>query len=248
VLYPIAWAHRSINRFYLPPERRDDEELLRRLSTEPDPSRVGVMHLANDRDERGGFSLYIPEYARLGERSPLVIALHGGSGHGHDFVWAWLKAARAAGVIVLSPTSINRTWPLNSEDHDTPNIRRMIEAVAIRYPIDRSRVLLTGMSDGGTFSTLCGLFEVLPATHVAPISSSFNPRLLEHVSPARLQGLPFYLVHGEHDWMFPVSVARAARDALTRAGVRLVYREIADLGHTYPREENARILEWFLSD
>ncbi|MFN8637866.1 MAG: hypothetical protein U0360_00005, partial [Dehalococcoidia bacterium] len=45
-LYPIAWAHRSINRFYLPPERRDDEELLRRLSTEPDTSRVGVMHLA----------------------------------------------------------------------------------------------------------------------------------------------------------------------------------------------------------
>ena len=23
--------------------------------------------------------------------------------------------------------------------------------------------------------------------------------------------------------------------------------EIADLGHTYPREENARILEWFLA-
>ncbi len=248
-LYPAAWAHPAINRFYLPPERRDDAALLRRLSAEPDLGRVGVMHLANDRAQRGGFSLYVPEYlVDLGERRPLVIALHGGSGHGHDFLWTWLKAARAAGVVVLSPTSVGRTWSLMGPDYDSPNLRQMIEALAVRYPIDPSRVLLTGMSDGGTFSTICGLLQLLPVTHVAPIASSFNPRLLEGASSSRLQGLPFYLVHGAQDWMFPVSVARAARDALIRSGVGLVYREIEDLGHAYPREENARILEWFLSD
>jgi len=26
----------------------------------------------------------------------------------------------------------------------------------------------------------------------------------------------------------------------------VVYREIADLSHTYPRDENGRILDWFL--
>ena len=29
------------------------------------------------------------------------------------------------------------------------------------------------------------------------------------------------------------------------AGAELAYREVADLSHAYPREENARILEWF---
>jgi phospholipase/carboxylesterase len=45
--------------------------------------------------------------------------------------------------------------------------------------------------------------------------------------------------------MLPVQVARLARDLLGRAGARLVYREIADLSHAWPREENARILDWF---
>jgi phospholipase/carboxylesterase len=246
-LYEAAWAHAAINRFYLPPERRDDAELLARLSKEPDRDRVGVMHLANDREQRGGFSLYVPEYLGAADQLPLVIALHGGSGHGRDFIWAWLKAARAAGVMVLSPTSVDRTWSLMGPDYDSPNVRRMIEALAVRYPIDPSRVLLTGMSDGGTFSTLCGLLGSLPATHVAPFASSFNPQLLELASPARLQGLPFYLVHGEQDWMFPVAIARAAKEALDSYGVRVVYREIAELGHTFPREEGVRVLEWFLA-
>ena len=33
---------------------------------------------------------------------------------------------------------------------------------------------------------------------------------------------------------------------LKEAGAAVVYREIADLSHTYPRDENARILDWFL--
>jgi phospholipase/carboxylesterase len=47
--------------------------------------------------------------------------------------------------------------------------------------------------------------------------------------------------------MFDVEVARVAREALTRAGVDLTYREIDDLSHTYPREENDRILDWLLA-
>jgi len=47
------------------------------------------------------------------------------------------------------------------------------------------------------------------------------------------------------DWMFPVQTAREAAALLERAGADLCYREIPDLSHTYPREENARILEWF---
>ena len=52
-------------------------------------------------------------------------------------------------------------------------------------------------------------------------------------------------MHGALDWMFPVSLARGARDALEQAEADLTYREIADLSHAYPREENARILTWF---
>ena len=46
--------------------------------------------------------------------------------------------------------------------------------------------------------------------------------------------------------MFPVELARAASEELRKAGADLVFREIADLSHTYARDENAKILDWFL--
>ena len=54
-----------------------------------------------------------------------------------------------------------------------------------------------------------------------------------------------YLVHGALDWMFPVAMAQAAAAELKAAGADVTYREIADLSHTYPREENDGILRWF---
>ena len=62
-----------------------------------------------------------------------------------------------------------------------------------------------------------------------------------------MNGLPVYLVHGALDWMFPVSMARGAQRALTAAGAKVVYREIADLSHAYPREENSAMLDWLLA-
>ncbi|HXK21666.1 MAG TPA: hypothetical protein VMS55_03200 [Myxococcota bacterium] len=61
----------------------------------------------------------------------------------------------------------------------------------------------------------------------------------------RARGRRVFLVHGRLDWLFPVGLARAAAEELERAGADLVYREIADLSHTYPREVNDEILRWF---
>ncbi len=72
-----------------------------------------------------------------------------------------------------------------------------------------------------------------------------HPGLLANGGLARARGKRIYLVHGALDWMFPVETARAARDQLRKAGADLEYRELADLSHTYPRDENPRILSWF---
>ncbi len=44
--------------------------------------------------------------------------------------------------------------------------------------------------------------------------------------------------------MFPVQVARQTQQALSAAGADVIYRELDDLSHTYPREMNAEILSW----
>jgi phospholipase/carboxylesterase len=249
-LYPLAPVLEPVSRWFLEPGRRDDDALVARLraaALRDDEARVGVLHAANERRDRGGFSLYVPEPSDGSSPMPLIVALHGGHGHGRDFLWTWLREARARGMLVLAPTSLDRTWSMMGPDVDAEPLRDMVESVAGRYPLDRERVLLTGMSDGATYALFCGLREGVPFTHFAPACGVLHPALFVSGDLARARDRPVYLVHGALDWMFPVAGARLTSQALQAAGARLVYREIEDLSHTYPRDENPKILDWLMS-
>jgi phospholipase/carboxylesterase len=113
--------------------------------------------------------------------------------------------------------------------------------------VDPDRVLLTGLSDGATYSLVCGLQSDMPFSALAPLSGVLHPANFANGNIERAAGRRIYLVHGVLDWMFPVQIARAAAQELEKAGADLVFREIEDLSHTYAREENARILDWFLA-
>ena len=190
----------------------------------------------------------MPEYYEENESYPLIMAMHGGSGHGRGFLWTWLMNARTRGAILVSPTSRGDTWSLMGPDIDSENLEHILEQVRGRWNIDGTKLLLTGMSDGGTFSYVSGLRKASPFTHLAPISAAFHPMLLSMIDADRIKGLPIYLVHGAWDWMFPVDIARTANEALMAAGAAVTYSEVADLSHTYPREENAKIMDWFLGE
>jgi phospholipase/carboxylesterase len=120
----------------------------------------------------------------------------------------------------------------------------ILELARSRWNIDPERMLLTGMSDGGTFCYVTGLESASPFTHLAPVAATFHPLMAEMADAKRLRGLPLHIVHGRLDWMFPVQVARQTQQALTAAGANVTYRELDDLSHTYPREINAEILAW----
>jgi phospholipase/carboxylesterase len=249
-LYPLAPILESISRWFLEPERREEALVarLRAAALHEGDVRVGVLHASNERDARGGFSLYVPEQWDGQASMPLVVALHGGHGHGRDFLWSWLREARSRGVLLLSPTSRERTWSIMGDpDVDADALREMVASVGARYPVDWARVLLTGMSDGATFALLCGLGQNMPFTHLAPACGVLHPFLFGNGGIARARGRPIYLVHGALDWVFPLHTARMAGEALVTAGARLVYREVEDLSHTYPRDENPRILDWLMT-
>ncbi len=62
-----------------------------------------------------------------------------------------------------------------------------------------------------------------------------------------IRGLPIYLVHGALDWMFPIDMARTANSGIDGGRVqRSRSAKSPDLSHTYPRDENPRILDWLL--
>jgi phospholipase/carboxylesterase len=246
-LYPMAAFLKPVSQFFLEQAARTDTALTDRLAgVDPAREAVGVMHIGGPPGTRGAFSLYVPEYYDAAVAYPLVVALHGGSGNGGAFLWSWLREARSRGLVVIAPTAIGSTWSLMEPEVDGPSIGRMVEHVAGQWTIDAGRTLLTGMSDGGTFTYVLGLRGDCRFTHLAPIAAAFHPMLMTFADAERASGLPIHIVHGAQDWMFPAELAQGAERTLAQAGAAVVYREIADLSHTYPRDENAHILDWFL--
>ncbi|WP_247409636.1 phospholipase, partial [Bradyrhizobium sp. 23] len=242
-LYPLAVRFPPVSSFFLNAANRENADLLSRLEAGAD-AHTGIIHDHNEPGSRGGFSVYVPEYYTPDRAMPLVMALHGGSGNGRGFLWSWLRDARSLGAILVAPTATGPTWALMGDDSDTPNLMRILETVRSRWTIDASRMLLTGMSDGGTFCYVTGLDGASPFTHLAPVSATFHPLRVEMADAARLQRLPIFIAHGKLDWMFPVQTARQTQAALAAAGADVTYREIDDLSHTYPREINAELVQW----
>jgi phospholipase/carboxylesterase len=242
LLYPLRRVLPPVGRFFLEPAAYDR---LAELDPEPDPQQPTGIIVARQKDgARGGFSLYVPESYQPDRAWPLIVALHGGSGTGDDFLWTWLTEARSRGCLLLSPTSRGPTWSLMDEDVDAPALRAMVAYVRQHWRVDDRRILLTGLSDGATYTLLCGLQPDMPFTALAPVSGVLHPANLMNGNLERAAGRRIYLVHGARDWMFPIATARMAYRELHRAGADVTFREIADLSHTYPREENGRILEW----
>jgi len=243
-LYPFSWGAKAISRFYLPAHRRNDEALIRKIATAPDRKGVGIIHIGDPPGARGGTSLYVPEYYSEDRAWPLVVALHGGRGNSRSFLWNWLRDARGEGVLLAALTSLEDTWSISGPDIDGPRLPSVVAMMSENYRVDPARILLTGMSDGGTYSYVAGLEPGSPFTHLAPVAAAFHPMLAAMADPNRLAGLPIHIAHGALDWMFPVEMAREAQAALKAAGAAVTYREIDDLSHTYPRELNPEILAW----
>jgi phospholipase/carboxylesterase len=236
----------EVGRYLMEPRFRDDKLLRQRLAAPPHPD-SGLFHFSNQTNERGGYSVVVPPWYDPTRPMPVIFALHGGSGHGRLFLWNWLPEARSRGIIVVAPTAVGSTWSLMEPEIDNQNLAAILGRVRDRWRVDPNHMLLGGMSDGGTFTLLGGLAEDSPFTHLAPVAASFHPILLTVTTPKRLTGLPIHLTHGAQDWMFPVDVARTAHRALAAAGAAIVYREIADLSHAYPRDGQGEVLDWFMN-
>lgn len=247
ILYELVRDDR-VSRFFLNPAREQDEALvssLREPSAQSAPR--GIIHVDHERGRRGGYSLYVPENYTSERKWPLVVALHGGSGHGADFLWSWLRDARSSGFLLASPTSLERTWSIRNVGMDAAGLNRMLGAISEAYCVDLNRILLTGISDGGTYAMLLSIVRQSPFTHFAPVAAAVHVLLnRDGIIDAPVQGLRIYHVHGRRDWMFPVEHARLTAAALEKAGARITYREIEDLSHNYPRDENERMIRWFL--
>ena len=191
MLYPAVRESLKASRYFLEEDTREARH--ERLQSASPREDTGVLHFNNEREEKGGCSIYVPEDYCPDRAYPVVVAHHGGSGHGRAFLWTWLKEARSREFILISPTARGDTWSIMQPDVDGENIEAILEATQQRWNIDSDRLLMTGMSDGGTFTFMSGLGASSPFTHLAPIAASFHVMMMEVIGPANIKDRPIYL-------------------------------------------------------
>ena len=244
-LYPLSKVFQPVSQFFLEREKQTDFEHIRELAMDTPGENRGIQNHNNQPSTRGGFSCYIPENKNRKTPLPLVVALHGSSGHGADFIWNWLKEARSRGFMLLSPTSGEQTWSLESAQEDLSKILKAIDNLSERSAINLEKILITGMSDGATFSMLAGLKKSTPFTHIAAFSGIMPASLGQMNAEKYATDRPVFLVHGTKDNIFPVETAFLTKTELEAAEVEVTLTTKKGLGHTYARDEHDSVLNWF---
>jgi len=187
------------------------------------------------------YHLVAPERQDEGRDLTTVVLLHGNNGTGAEIIrdTQWDELARKKGWVLIAPTSPAHTW---STDADQVIIASLND-VAKSLPIDRSRILLTGRSDGGTWCYNLGLRYPGVFRAIAPVAGTFWPLARLHVH--RSKGVGVYIYHSVLDHIFPVATTRKAVALLRSAGHEVVYCEDPAGGHEYTPQQARRIAEWF---
>lgn len=159
-------------------------------------------------DRERTYLVYRPAGLDRHKSAALVVMLHGalGTGEQAERAYGWDAEADRGGFVVVYPDGVGRTWNAGGECcgrahradiDDVGFLDSLIEAVARDENIDRKRVYLTGMSNGGamTYRYACEGRHRLAA--IGPVATSFT------YACEKARPLPVMAVHGLADKTVP---------------------------------------------
>jgi len=188
------------------------------------------------------FRIFVPE--DTDEKYPLVLYLHGAGSNGDDnraqvvgnfqiktLVSEEIQAQYPS--IILAPQCpdgmgwVRQPWgPGIAED-----LMGMLEQVCTEYPVDRSRIYITGVSMGG-FGTW-GMLRAYPDYFAAAVPLCGGWDLEDDVENAPvMKDVPIWAFHGALDTTVPVERTRDMVKALEAVGGNIKYTEYPDEGHS----------------
>ena len=134
------------------------------------------------------YILHVPRVKPKG-KYPLVVLLHGGGGNGRQAMRAYgmNEVADREGFLVAYPNGSGRrdvllTWnagnccgyAMRQRVDDVAFIRAMVAKIDRDYGIDRSRVYVTGMSNGGMLTHRLGCEAADLFAAIAPVAGALN--------------------------------------------------------------------------
>jgi predicted esterase len=184
------------------------------------------------------YTLDVPESYDPDRRYQVRFQLHGGVGRYED------NKPRAPGAAGRLPGA-EQIYVMPYAWRDAPwwsglqaeNLRAILDVVKRTYNVDENRVVLAGVSDGGTGAYYIAMRDTTPFASFLPLNG-FMMVLRNEMSqadgdlfPNNLVNKPLFIVNGGRDPMYPTSIVDPYIEHLKKGGVDLEYRPQPDAGH-----------------
>ncbi|MCB2222076.1 MAG: prolyl oligopeptidase family serine peptidase [Bacteroidetes bacterium] len=147
------------------------------------------------------YILELPENIADDEQLPLLVFLHGSGERGDsiDLVkvhgpWAFLETHPEYRFIILAPQcKTDEYW-------DVRSLGFLIDDIVANYPVDTTRIYLTGLSMGGYGTWDLAMFDPDRFAAIAPVcGTTFQHKLMAH----KVKDLPIWIFHGAMDETVP---------------------------------------------
>lgn len=197
------------------------------------------------------YTLYVPRDYSSSRAWPLIVFLHGAGECGTDG-----QKSAAVGIgpaVMLSPESypfvilipqkpdVRDAW----EDHDEA-VMAMVRSVQASHKIDRDRLYLTGLSQGGHGTWAIGAKHPDVWAAIAPVCGYGDPAVFAQP----LSRMPIWCFHGDADSVVPLAQSQKIVEAITAAGGTPKLTSYPGVGHNSwdKAYRDEKLGEWLLSN
>jgi len=181
------------------------------------------------------FVVFIPAKYQPGQNPPVMLFLHGSGERGANNIdqmmagigpALWKRKASFPFVVVLPQCQVDSNWLVDGAD--AQRALAMLRQVQAEFSTDPDRVILTGLSMGGSGTWSIAARDPSAWSAIVPMCGRPDVTSAAKLAAARL---PVWNFCGDKDRPETVKANRDMAEALRQAGASATYTEYPEVGH-----------------
>lgn len=191
------------------------------------------------------FEVILPNDYSSENEYPLILIFHGGGSNlikvkehwnseelSNDFIKVYLQSYRHYDSETFG-------W-ISGDKRTYSDIKDILNELKTNYTIDTTRIIVAGISAGGTCAIDVAMEQIIPTTGFLTFCSGI-PKELTHdfVQSKPELDITGFIVGGENDYYLPKQVQLV--EILNKANIKNQHLIIPTMGHQYPVEEDEYI-------
>ncbi len=207
----------------------------RRYQAQP----TGIVRLQNRTSDGVAhfYVLNVPDTYDPARRYQVRFHLHGGVGgrttNAPVGTGAIGALAGAEQIYVIPYAWADAPW---WSDDQTLNLVDIVDAVKRRYNVDENRIVVSGVSDGGSGAYYVGMRETTPFASFLPLNGYLMVLAARDIDdglifPGNLRNKPIFAVNGGRDPLYPTRVVDPYIEHMKRGGISVDYHPQPNAGH-----------------